>query len=232
MLQQNGIPYDYHKNWYDLGNQQAATSRIPTYECPSSPADHVVNPPLVPVTYGTLAYATTDYMAVNRGNNRSAVWDAIFNNAVAYPGTDGIRGILGSNVVTKIAAITDGLTNTFMIGEAAARPARWLNGKQTEAQATSGSTPYMNGPWAYSGNDIAVDGCVRATGATLAAVADVPNACTMNCTNQGELYAFHTGGSNVCFGDGSVRFVRESISLQTLQLLCARNDGQPIAGEY
>ncbi len=231
VLQKSGVAYDFHQHWYSTANRPAATSRIPTFECPSSPGTHLITPPLVPATYGTETYANSDYMAVSRGNNRQAVWDAIFNMTVAYPGTEGNKSCLGANVFTPISAISDGLTNTILASEAADRPARWLNGKQTEAQATSGGTAYMNGPWAHEGNDIAVDGCVKATGGTVDTVAKVPDACRLNCTNQGEIYAFHTSGANAVMGDGSVRFLRDSISLQTLQLLCAKADGSPITGD-
>ena len=233
VLQQAGTPYDYHQDWYAAANRKAATSRIPTYECPSAPGDHTVTPPILPGSFGDLAYATTDYMATNRGNNRPAVWNAIFNNNPAYPGDTGIRGILGSNVFTPINAIPDGLSNTVMVSEAANRPARWVSGKLVEAQ-----TSYMNGPWAYSGNDIAVDGANAAVcsnpstaSATLSAAANVPGAVSLNCTNQGEIYAFHTGGANVGMGDGSVRFLRDSVALSTLQLMVARGDGAPVPGD-
>ena len=49
----------------------------------------------------------------------------------------------------------------------------------------------------------------------------------MNAYNQGELYSFHTGVANVAYGDGSVRSVRASIDLRTLNLLAAGNDGNP-----
>jgi prepilin-type processing-associated H-X9-DG protein len=44
------------------------------------------------------------------------------------------------------------------------------------------------------------------------------------------MYAFHTGGANVCMGDGSVRFLRDSISMKMLYALCARGDGTPLDG--
>jgi prepilin-type N-terminal cleavage/methylation domain-containing protein/prepilin-type processing-associated H-X9-DG protein len=38
----------------------------------------------------------------------------------------------------------------------------------------------------------------------------------------------HSGGTNFCFGDGSVRFIRDTIDHRTYQLLGCRNDGLPI----
>jgi prepilin-type N-terminal cleavage/methylation domain-containing protein/prepilin-type processing-associated H-X9-DG protein len=225
VLQANGIQYNFRLDWFDPNNRPAASTRIPTFECPSVPYGHLMDPILEPATYGSgWIPATTDYMAVNRANNRPAVWNAIFGDT-SYPGDDGIRGCLGSNVQTPILAVLDGLSNTIMLAEAGARPQNWKFGKRL-ADVT-----FMNGAWAYSGNDIAVDGS-NASGTTLTNPADIPSACRINCANQGEIYAFHTGGSNVCMGDGSVRFLRDSISLQTLMTLCARGDGKVIPGDY
>jgi prepilin-type processing-associated H-X9-DG protein len=226
VLTQAGVSYDYRQDWYSTNNRPAAGTRIPTYECPSAPSDQrLVNPIPESGIYGTgWSPATTDYMAVNRGNNRAAIWTAMGLN---YPGDTGIRAVLGSNVWTPIMGIPDGLSNTIMLAEAAGRPSDYRFGQLRATQA--GSPPYMNGPWAHSGNDIAVDGSRAApSGSTLSAAADVPNACRLNCSNQGEIYAFHSGGANVVMGDGSVRLLRDTVSLVALQKLCARGDGYPL----
>ena len=91
----------------------------------------------------------------------------------------------------------------------------------------------MNGAWAHSGNDVVCAGTVPpATPDT--APSKVSNggqvgvACTLNCWNQGEIYAFHPGVANVAMGDGSVRMLKSTISFRMLELLAARGDGQPI----
>lgn len=227
VLKANGTDFDFRKDWFDPVNRAACATRIKLFECPSVPFNHEVNPMLEPATYGAgWIPATTDYMAVNRANNNSAVWTAM--GAPGYPGAEAIKAVLAVNGFSQIAYITDGLSNTIMLAEQAGRPARWLFGQQTEAQATSGGVAYMNGAWGHHGNDIAVDGSTAA-GATLSAAADVPTACRINCSNQGEIYSFHSGGSHVVLGDGTVRFLSASISLYTLQKLCARGDGQAVS---
>ncbi len=219
VLKQNGIPFDFRKDWFNPANRLAASTHIPIYECPSCPTQHEVKPMLEAGTYGAgWIPATSDYMAVNRGNNRPAIWTAMGLN---YPTDEGIKGILCSNSYTTLAAITDGLSNTIMVAEAAARPEGWRFGKKDASQPT-----FMNGAWAHSGNDIAVDGS-NAAGNTLTAAADVRSACRINCNNQGEIYSFHTQGANVCLGDGSVRLLFSSITLSCLQKLSARADGYP-----
>lgn len=43
------------------------------------------------------------------------------------------------------------------------------------------------------------------------------------------LNSAHTGGVNILFGDGAVRFVTDTIPLATLQALATRDGGEPIS---
>ena len=47
-----------------------------------------------------------------------------------------------------------------------------------------------------------------------------------NCGPNDEPFSFHSGGVNACFGDGSVRFVRDSIDALVLKAIVGANDGQ------
>lgn len=240
-----GTGYNQKLDWYDPVNRPASSVVIPTYLCPSSPASSkfydTVNlgsgERAIYATGGDWKPALTDYMAVNRGNSNGvngAVWNAITANNPVYPGTDGIRGIMGTNVFTKFAAITDGLSNTIMIGEAAARPAVYMLARK-ERDFAGSPAAFMNGPWAHHTNDIAVDGAKITTvsglpvASTYASVGQAGTTCTLNCYNQGEIYSFHTGGAQVVLGDASTHFISASIDLRTLQLLCARGDGTPVS---
>jgi type II secretory pathway pseudopilin PulG len=248
-LEQNNVlnagnGFNQKLDWYQVGNRPSAQARIPTFACPSSPGLRELDTARLGsadrttfATGGDWRPSITDYMAINRANNRSAVWNAITKNNPAYPGDEAIRSVLGTNTFTKLGAITDGLTNTMMIAEAAGRPSRYTFGVRLEEYA-GGSSAYMNGPWAHSGNDIAVDGSavtmvngVRQAN-TLSTVAAVASACSINCTNQGEIYAFHTGGSNVILGDCSVKFVSSSMDLRILMLICSRGDGTPVGDAF
>ena len=42
----------------------------------------------------------------------------------------------------------------------------------------------------------------------------------------------HGGGANIGFADGSVKFVRDTIALSTLQALSTRAGGEVIAEDY
>ena len=216
----NGTPYDFRKDWYDPNNRAATATHLKLFECPTCPTTHDVNPMLEPAIYGTgWIPATSDYMAVNRSNNRAAIWTAM---GVTYPGDQNVKAILASNQFTPPAQIQDGLSNTIMLAEAAGRPASYVFGTLAASQPT-----FMNGAWGHSGNDIAVDGS-NSTGTTLSLATDVPTACRINCANQGEIYSFHSGGAFVCLGDGSVRFLSTNITLLNLLSMCARNDGNSV----
>jgi hypothetical protein len=45
------------------------------------------------------------------------------------------------------------------------------------------------------------------------------------------LSSFHTGGVQVAMADGTVRFISDNISMNTLTLLAVRDDSQPV-GEF
>ena len=229
VLNQAGGVYNLRADWYAAVNRSAAGTRIPTFECPSTPFEHSFSTSSLSTaeqtTYGAgWTLPTSDYMAVNRSNNRVSIWTAM---GLADPGvnSDAIKGVLASNQYTRLLEVMDGLSNTIMITEASARHQDWRLGilKYPFAGNTS---PYMNGAWAHSGNDIAIDGSTSA-GSTLSTAANVPTACRVNCSNQGEAYSFHSGGANVCMGDGSVRFLAESVSLKALLTMAARGDGNP-----
>lgn len=231
VLNRGGSAYDLKQDWFAATNRPASGTRIPTFECPSAPFEHNFSTSSLSAadqaTYGAgWNLPTSDYMAVNRSNNRAVIWTAM---GLTDPGvsSDAIKGALASNQFTRLLSITDGLSNTIMLAEAAARPQEWRLGKMIN-QFAGAPNAYMNGAWAHSGNDIAIDGS-NSLGSTLTSAADVPTACRINCANQGEVYSFHSGGANVSMGDGSVRFMSESVSLKNLLLMSARADGNPIS---
>jgi prepilin-type N-terminal cleavage/methylation domain-containing protein len=234
--------YSVKLDWWHPQNRAAASTPIASYQCPSSPGEKFVDTTRLGTgdrnrfagSAGDWRPAVTDYMAVNRGNwNASgAAWNILTQNNPPFPGDQGVRGGMATNEFTKYAAITDGLSNTLTISEAAARPARWSSNNKLEEYA-GGTGAYMNGPWAHQGNDIAVDGAWFNSGATPPQFANIssttaansPNKCSINCTNQGEIYSFHSGGAHGGLGDASIQFMSNSIDLRVLMLISARADG-------
>src|SRR5262245_26332192 len=235
VLAQGAGGYDTHRDYDDPRNQPAAMTRIPIYECPSSTSDHIVTPnPTTPA----FTPAVADYMAVTRTNTNAVVWQA-FN--LTFPGFDGCNAVLTSNARTKILDIPDGLSNTLMMGESSARHEGWFRGVKyadianSSAPCQSVSGWGIRGAWAQNSNNIVCAGTNQQSNpittpcpskvTTAAGATNSP--LSVNGWNQGELYSFHPGSCMVGMGDGSVRTLRENISLVTLMKIAARADGYP-----
>jgi prepilin-type N-terminal cleavage/methylation domain-containing protein/prepilin-type processing-associated H-X9-DG protein len=214
--------YNFKLNNDDPANQPVTTTRIPTYECPSVPSEHLVNPFVAP---WTKAPATSDYWPVTRGNTNAAVWTGL---GLTYPGADGVNGVLTANKRTRMLEITDGLSNTLMLGESGARHEGWAAGTKY-----TGPFSPPRGVWGQGSNNIVCAGTQgpitpgSAPAGKVSTAAHLTGAVTVNGWNQGELYAFHPGVCNVVMGDGSVRSLKASISMLALQKLAARGDGNP-----
>jgi prepilin-type N-terminal cleavage/methylation domain-containing protein/prepilin-type processing-associated H-X9-DG protein len=148
----------------------------------------------------------------------------------------------------RITDITDGTSNTIMIVEDAGRPG-WYGSKGIVAP--NGFTPVMgvysggpNGPapqggggWADPLNYIATNGSDPsgsgiAAGGGFDGIPSAPWSCSENCSNDSEIFSFHTGGGNMCFGDGSVHFVRSGLTMAQMQALLSRAGGEVINFDY
>ena len=57
-----------------------------------------------------------------------------------------------------------------------------------------------------------------------------PGPCAINCTNDFEVYSFHSGGANAVFTDGSVHFLGASIDIHVLARLVTRAGGEVVSG--
>jgi prepilin-type N-terminal cleavage/methylation domain-containing protein/prepilin-type processing-associated H-X9-DG protein len=123
-------------------------------------------------------------------------------------------GILGHNVRRKLTEVLDGTSNTILLAESGGRNQTWQMGKLV---STSGTT----GAWANPGTQIVVSGFDVPT-------ATIPGACAVNCTNNNEIYGFHTAGANVLYGDGSVRLLKAGSSVNVVVPLTTRAGGEVV----
>ncbi len=220
--------YNLKQNWNSTANQPVTALRIPTLECPSNPSQKIVNN----ASSTTFLPAVSDYWPITRGNNNSAVWVAL---GMVYPDVPAINGVLTANARTKFAAITDGLSNTFMIGESTARNEGWAAGRMYDNGTTTAWG--VRGAWGQGSNNIVCAGTRgpitlgSAPPGKVSTAAHLTGALTVNAWNQGELYAFHPGVCMTVMGDGSVKAVKSTIDMTTMQRLAARSDGNPVSVE-
>jgi hypothetical protein len=123
-----------------------------------------------------------------------------------------------------------------MVSENAALPDNWQMGQQVTANApnynfTWPSSAIPQAAWAGDSKAWSLDGFdtvllksnnCSTTGKLCA------GRCAINCTNDMELYSFHTGGDNSVFGDGSVRFLTNDTSLLVLAAVITHSGGEVV----
>ena len=233
--------YSYQINWHDAGNASAVQMPIPVYSCPSAPprpgfewsvlvnyAD-AVSTTTVLTPRDFYNGATTDY--ANIGGIGTALNNSLTANKLSDPNN---CGILKLDAV-RVAEVLDGLSNTLLVTECGGRPLLYQRGKQVPDGATpktwSGSSsvtrPFpTGGVWASHNKGFLFDGAA-ASGATNVN----PGTCAINCSNDNEIYSFHTGIANTLMADGSVRSLGESIRLETVVGLISRN-GSEVTGDF
>jgi prepilin-type processing-associated H-X9-DG protein len=142
---------------------------------------------------------------------------------------------------TSIAECTDGTSNTIAIGEDAGRDERFLSPYTELAQP--GSDNRAGGPagptaakrywrWAEPDTGYGVSGQPNNKfrpmneASSWAAPPGPLNTAGNNAGANDELFSFHPGGVNCLFGDGSVKFIKDSINVKTLRGLVTLMGGE------
>ncbi|VTS00488.1 DUF1559 domain-containing protein [Tuwongella immobilis] len=204
---------------FNAQNRTASGTPVAIYQCPSAPGS---NRTRNVTTSPSFVAAVGDYRVLIRV--RSTVNPA----TLLAPIPSGFQGALQPNITTAITAVTDGTSNTMVVSECAGNPGIFGMGRQFGTDSPSA------GAWADHQASLVIDGCDPANPESSSAVTTTSNNSTrtraINCTNRTEIYAFHTGGANALYCDGSVRFARDSMTLGTLVALITRS-GTEIVNE-
>ena len=204
-------PFSYDNLAYGIQNQTVSNTRIDDFLCPSSPD------PTGPYTYTMPAYGVTWTAYVADMSPIARVTEELMQY-LGKTSTEAQRaGCLEADDTTSYAEIVDGTSNTALLVEIAGKDKVWQAGTNTGNQLL-GTTGGLGG-WA----DATTSG-TKFLGSTPDGTTG-PGACGVNCSNDYGLYSFHPGGANVAFVDGSVRFVNQSIDIETLIAFITRNGG-------
>jgi prepilin-type N-terminal cleavage/methylation domain-containing protein/prepilin-type processing-associated H-X9-DG protein len=228
--------------------------KIPVYRCPSDALnDFFYNPGAnggKNVPGGANGWARGNYGATCGYEDfdhqcNGHIWrSASFNLA----GQNGVISspMVGMNYGAKIAEVTDGMSNTMMVAELRAGLSAvdprgvWAMGFPGASIQNAG-----RGAWNPSPNN-SIGGNPAPFGGSGAGdeLEDGPLYCTtaaalakMGCLSTGSAMlsamsrSLHPGGVNVCMGDGSVRFISDTIFELTWCRLESKADGQNI-GEF
>ncbi len=248
--------YDQTKNWSDATtnskgarNKEIVNTRIAILQCPSAPDPERLDgvpelSPWAPDTGAPSDYAPTIFVdrrlrpdPANPSSPANLVDEAATGSMPPGKGSPGL-GILAYNLPSRIPDITDGLSKTIMYAESAGRPFLYRRGKLI------GPFPenrVNGGGWCRPASDMSIDGS-SADGST-----DV-GPCAINCTNGMEMgtsfphpyyvtvgtsepYSFHPGGANIVMGDGSVRWINDSIDIRDFARLVTRNGAELTSAE-
>lgn len=182
---------------------------------------------LLPVSCQYFGRANYQY---NMGWNDTSIQppNANYDNPVT-----GCNGPIYRNSRIPYAGVIDGLSNTVFASEKTPYLA-----DSTWVGIIPGYRHFAHGAFASAGTGgIGVNydypGAILAShsGPSLYEVPRVIHPPNSPLGHTDEFYSLHPGGANVLFGDGSVRFVKQSINLQTWQALSSRAVGEVISGD-
>jgi len=217
-----------------------ATTPVKLYRCPSelninqafTSRDGTI------VNWARGSYAANAGSAMFRTDNsegglryaNNLLSEATISLGGAYPltGVPG-QGVMTANFSVGIEHIQDGSSQTVMLSEirvgTAATDIRgtWAMG-QSGASIIAGSGR-NDSPGPNVGKD-GFDDVYQGTNDPAKGMG-----CWVNASYQVTMKSLHTGGAGVVFADGSVRFIRNSISQLNYQLIHGRNDGQVITSD-
>lgn len=182
---------------------------IPVLFCPS---DKAMGQPAntTRADMGGVLVGLTNYKGVS-GNNwgdGDAQWRYPPGNAVSHDGIHFGNGMFyrsDTRVHLRFAAIADGTSNTFMIGEDMPEKTLWCS-------------------WPYSNN--AVGTCGIGPNATQPSGAEYTPG---DWPNNYSFRSRHFGGLNFAFADGSVRFISNDIALQHYRDLASIKGGEAVS---
>jgi len=139
-------------------------------------------------------------------------------------------GVMCLNYGAKIQSIPDGSSNTVMINHLRAGPtASDMRGTWAFPMVGGSHTAGNAIGDCYTPND---KGCCSDDVTGCSDRPDLAMGCWSGGYGQGQARSQHTGGVIACFGDGSVRFIRDSIDQTSWYKLISRDDGQAINGNF
>lgn len=225
------LAYDKNLNWFHAINSPITTQQISTFKCPSTPEPRELPTPQFYVAnginYGQPIFGYADYGSVNAIRNAAFV-----SNGLQSLGTREVMGAMGRGPNgTKFSAITDGLSNTICIAEDAGRPTMYISGRKSlNPRGAAINTPFTVDGWGWAdiNGGFSVDGShanglqnsTNSSGSTT-----IVGNCNINCTNDSEIYGFHSGGCITLRCDGSVQYLATNTSGQVFIALLTRDFG-------
>jgi prepilin-type N-terminal cleavage/methylation domain-containing protein/prepilin-type processing-associated H-X9-DG protein len=233
VYQMMNVNYSYRDNRFP-GNQTAAKTQLAVYQCPSNP---ISTSGLDPHGYGQSDYFATVYTDISPTTG-------LRDKATRMDGCLAVPA-------APIGSVIDGLSNTIAIIEDAGRthpsvPYNSLSkypdpacasGNADTADCASTTNNRTVNRWAdpdcggsgVSGPPNNTKQVINNNATPVGGPADCPWS-TNNCGLNDEPFAFHSGGCNAVFGDGSVHFLSATIDAVAMRYLVTRAEGKAVPG--
>jgi prepilin-type N-terminal cleavage/methylation domain-containing protein/prepilin-type processing-associated H-X9-DG protein len=254
-VQYNALNFSYEYNDASGGNFTGASATVSIFICPTSPRqtfrDTAPNDPNASlyeqsagIGYGYMDYAPSVYTDINvlQGILQAPLSGVGATLIVPYRNKLlAVKGMLKDGK-TAISEVTDGLSNTIAILECAGRDERFVS------QYFEGQYPVVRGQgpaggptarhrfwrWADPGSAFGTSGQPNNKGMPTNEGVPWPTT-TATAGNQAgpneEPYSFHPGGVNALFGDGSVRFVKDSVDLVAFRSILSISGGETVSAD-
>ena len=235
-----------------------AQERITVLLCPSAPSRDINIVPAAgqaPISFPAMHYEATSARVVDpdtrlttytaNGNNRF-YWCGIMQRH----GTAPLAAYNGANTIKQtpntIGHVTDGLSNTFLIGETPPLHGDKLSVQSKLAEPLNNSTHgwfYWDTAWAgYSGgmlsrwqvNELPSCGHLKRSVGDVLMNSDKLSSGSYNvvCSHcylyYMDIRSFHTGVAGVTMGDASVRMISNGLDLKTKHNLFDKADGEVV----
>jgi prepilin-type N-terminal cleavage/methylation domain-containing protein len=167
-------------------------------------------------TTGMIRVAFTEYLGINGTNARPS-----------YPPAPFQDGVLFHKSKIRIAEITDGTSNTLMVGE---RPPTadlaygwWFVGDGYDDVGT-GDVTLGSHEWQYYSYELQPKYHCPAQLKLGFQAGNMNNNC-----DQAHFWSLHAGGGNFAVADGSVRFLNYALPDSLFQALCTRGGGETVS---
>jgi prepilin-type N-terminal cleavage/methylation domain-containing protein/prepilin-type processing-associated H-X9-DG protein len=237
------VTLPFNLSWMAIGG-----TPVKTYLCPSDPNNQMpyLDPNTGPIggpatgwargNYGvTCGYEDYDHQNGGASYTTKAAGIPQQNGMVSSP-------VMATNYGARIPEITDGTSNTILVGELRAGLSAldmrgvWALGFPGSSIVNAGRGSYNPTPNNLLGGVAADGGDELENGSLICspAIAALGMGCTTSGTQMtsGMSRSLHTGGVNCCFADGSVHFVSNNVSQLTWVELLSKADGKVTGIDY